>query len=67
MVRDIMQQLIEHGEVQRGRLGAQGQDLTQQLAQAFDLDQSSGIIITKIENGSPAHTSGLQVGDVIAA
>ena len=46
-------------------MGAQGQDLTPQLAQAFDLKQSRGIIITRIESGSPAHTAGLQVGDVI--
>ncbi len=65
MVQDIMQQLIDHGEVRRGRLGAQGQDLTPQLAQAFDLKQFRGIIITQIESGSPAHTGGLQVGDVI--
>jgi Do/DeqQ family serine protease len=67
MVRDITQQLIEHGKVKRGRLGAQGQDLTPQLAQAFDLEQSRGIIITKIESGSPAHSAGLQVGDVIVS
>jgi len=67
LVYDIMHQLIEVGEVRRGRLGAQGQDLTQQLAQAFNLKQSSGIIVTKIESGSPAHTAGLQVGDVIVS
>ena len=67
MVHDIMQQLVEHGEVRRGRLGAQGQDLTPQLAQAFDLTLSSGVIITQIENGSPAHKAGLQVGDVIVS
>jgi len=67
MAYDIMQQLIEHGEVRRGRLGAQGQDLTPQLAQAFDLDQANGIIITQIENGSPAHKAGLQVSDVIVS
>jgi len=67
MAYDIMQQLIEHGEVKRGRLGAQGQDLTPQLAQAFDLTLTSGIIITQIENGSPAHKAGLQVGDVVVS
>jgi serine protease Do/serine protease DegQ len=67
MAYDIMQQLIEHGEVKRGRLGAQGQDLTPQLAQAFDLALSSGIIITQIESGSPAHKAGLQVGDVVVS
>ena len=65
MVRDIMQQLVKHGEVKRGRLGAQGQDLTPQLAQAFNLTLSSGVIITQIESGSPADKAGLQVGDVV--
>jgi serine protease Do/serine protease DegQ len=35
MAHDIMTQLVDYGEVKRGRLGAQGQDLTPQLAQAF--------------------------------
>jgi serine protease Do/serine protease DegQ len=67
MAHDIMQQLIEHGEVRRGRLGVQGQDLTPQLAQAFGLSLTSGIIIIQIENGSPAHKAGLQVGDVVVS
>ena len=67
MAYDIMQQLIEHGEVKRGRLGAQGQDLTPQLAQAFDLTLTNGIIITQVENDSPAHKAGLRVGDVVVS
>ena len=65
MAHDIMQQLVEHGEVKRGRLGARGQDLTPQLAQAFDLALTSGVVITQIEIGSPALKAGLQVGDVV--
>lgn len=67
MARDIMQQLVENGEVQRGRLGAQGQDLTEQLAQAFGIEQSNGFIITQIETGSPADKAGLKVGDVVVS
>ncbi len=67
MARDIMRQLIDYGEVRRGRLGAQGQDLTAQLAQAFGIERSNGFIVTRIESGSPAYRSGLQVGDVIVA
>ncbi len=65
MARDIMRQLIDHGEVRRGRLGAQGQDLTAPLAQAFGISRSSGFIVTQIESGSPAASAGLRVGDVI--
>ena len=67
MAHDVMQQLIEHGEVRRGRLGAQGQDLTAPLAQAFGIQRSSGFIVTQIETGSPAEKAGIQVGDVIVA
>ena len=67
MARDIMAQLVEFGEVQRGRLGAQGQDLTPELAQAFGVSLNNGFIVTQIESGSPAEKAGLQVGDVITA
>jgi serine protease Do/serine protease DegQ len=67
MARDIMGQLIDYGEVKRGRLGAQGQDLTAQLAQAFGINRSSGFIVTQIESGSPADKAGIKVGDVIVA
>jgi len=65
LARDVMSQLIDHGEVRRGRLGAQGQDLTEQLAQAFGIERSRGFIVTQIESGSPAYRAGLEVGDVI--
>ncbi len=65
MANDIMLQLVKHGEVKRGRLGAQGQDLTPQLAQAFGINLSNGFIVTQIESASPAAKSGLQVGDVV--
>ena len=67
MAYDIMRQLIDYGEVKRGRLGARGQDLTAQLAQAFGIEPSYGFIVTQIEAGSPAYRSGLEVGDVIVA
>jgi len=66
MAKDIMQQLIEHGRVQRGRLGAQAQDLTPELARAFDLKQrDNGAVVVNVIPGSPAETAGLKVGDVV--
>ena len=67
LARDVMTQLVNYGEVRRGRLGAQGQDLTAQLALAFGIDRSSGFIVTQIESGSPAARAGIRVGDVIVA
>lgn len=65
MVREIMGQLIEHGEVRRGSMGAQAQDLTPELAAAFDLAQQQGAVVTQVSSGSPAQKAGLKTGDVI--
>jgi Do/DeqQ family serine protease len=65
MAAGIMQQLIEKGEVERGRLGVQAQDLSAELARAFDMEAAQGAVVTQIEVGSPAQKAGLRVGDVI--
>ena len=67
MAQQITAQLIEHGEVKRGRLGFTAQDLTQELAEAFDIDQSNGVVIASVEEDSAAAKAGLKVGDVIVA
>lgn len=65
MAHDIMQQLIEHGEVRRGRLGAQAQDLTPQLAEAFDIPFRRGAVVSYVEKDSPADRAGLKSGDIV--
>ncbi len=65
MAREIMTQLIEHGEVKRGVLGAQAQDLTPELATAFNIDRQQGAVVSEVTKGSPADKAGLQTGDVI--
>ncbi len=65
MVRDIMQQLLTHGEVKRGRLGAQAQNLNPQLAKAFGIKLRRGAVITRVENGSAAARADLRPGDII--
>jgi serine protease Do/serine protease DegQ len=65
MAGSIMQQLVEHGEVQRGKLGITAQDLTPDLAAAIGLDRSKGTVISRIEIDSPAARADLRVGDVI--
>lgn len=65
MAHDIMQQLIKYGEVKRGRLGAQAQDLTQQLAQAFNIPFRRGAVVSHVEKDSPADRAGLKPGDIV--
>ena len=65
MASNIMQQLIKHGEVRRGRLGAQAQDLTPQLAEAFNIDFRRGAVIAHVDKDSPADRAGLKPGDIV--
>ena len=65
MAHDIMQQLIQHGEVKRGRLGAQAQDLTPQLAQAFNIEFRRGAVVSHVDKDSPADHAGLKPGDIV--
>ena len=63
----VMQQLAEHGEMQRGKIGVMIQDLTPDLAEALDLDIERGAVVSRVESGSPAEHAGLKAGDVIVA
>lgn len=65
MVKQITEQLIEYGEVKRAYLGVQMQDITDELASAFDIPSGQGAIVTSIQKDSAADEAGLQIGDVI--
>jgi serine protease Do/serine protease DegQ len=65
MARQIMDQLIAHGEVQRGRIGVQIQDLTPELAEAFKVDVTDGAVVSQVTPGSPAEKAGVKAGDVV--
>ena len=67
MVREVVAQLLEHGNVQRGRIGLAIQDVTPGLAQALDLNIDRGALVTQIEPGSPSERAGIKPGDVIVA
>lgn len=67
MALGIMDQLIEFGEVQRGRLGVTIQDLTPDLAEALAIDELTGAIVISVEPDTPADQAGLTAGDVIVA
>ena len=65
MVRAIMRELIENGEVRRGYLGVAVQGLNSQLAEAFGLARTEGVVVVEVEPESAASDAGLQSGDVI--
>jgi Do/DeqQ family serine protease len=67
MVQQVMEQLVQFGEVKRGFLGAQLQDLDPELAEAFGLKDQSGAVLNAIVPGSAADKAGLKAGDVVVS
>ena len=65
LARDLVAQLREFGEVRRGVLGIAAQPLTPELAEALGTDARAGVVIGRVQKGSPAEEAGLRVGDLI--
>lgn len=61
----ITSQILEHGQVLRGRFGVQIQNIDAELANALGYDRNTGAVIVNVEKKSPAAHAGLKVGDVI--
>ncbi len=61
----VAQHLMQYGEVRRGLLGAETQDISPELAAAFNLDKQKGAVVTHVKPDSAADKAGLQVGDII--
>ena len=67
MALRVMEQLVSYGEVRRGLLGVDAQDLTPEIAQAMALDFTKGALVNRVAPESPAATAGLRKGDVVIA
>ena len=67
MVQLLTRQIIEYGEVRRGRLGVIAQNLTPELAEALGIDTTRGAVISQVIPDSAAADSGMQEGDVVVA
>lgn len=67
MANNLVQQIIEFGEVKRGLLGIKGGELNADLAKAFDVEAQQGAFISEVMADSAASKAGLKAGDVITA
>ena len=62
-----MTQLIENGEVRRGRIGVSIRDIDQALEEALDLPNRNGALVNEVSEDSAADLAGLEDGDVIVS
>lgn len=67
MANHVVKQIIQYGNIERGQLGIQIENLTPNLARAFNIGRQKGAVISGIVPGSPADKAGLKKGDVVTA
>ena len=67
MAKNVMAQLIDHGQVRRGMLGVTVQPVTSDIARSLSLDKVQGALVSTVQPGSPAERAGIRRGDVIVA
>jgi serine protease Do/serine protease DegQ len=65
MVQNLVNQIIEFGEVRRGVLGVAGRSVTSEIAKAMELDVSQGAFVEQVTKDSAADDAGIRAGDVI--
>ena len=65
LARTVLEQIIRDGEVTRGWLGIEPQEITPEPAAAFSLQNVSGVLIRGVLKNGPADRAGLHVRDVV--
>ena len=63
--RHVMESIVKNGQVVRGWIGVEPNELTPELAQTFGIRTEQGVIVTGVLNSGPAAAAGIRPGDVI--
>jgi serine protease DegQ len=65
--RNVLESIIKSGQVVRGWIGIESQDITPELADSFGLGRQSGAIIAGVVRNGPADRAGVRPGDILLA
>lgn len=67
LAKKVSADLIEYGYVRRAYLGIMPQEINEDLKINFDLNELAGVLVTNVEDKTPASRAGLKKGDIIKA
>ncbi|ROQ30794.1 peptidase Do [Gallaecimonas pentaromativorans] len=67
MMKNLVNQIIDHGEVRRGYLGIMGGELTSELAQAMGYHSGQGAFVSQVLEKSAADKAGIKAGDIVTS
>jgi serine protease Do len=62
---NIATQLQANGKIQRGRIGLQVQEISEEMAKTFGMPEPRGALVVAISKDGPAEKAGLKVGDIV--
>jgi len=62
----IIEQLIDQKSVSRGWMGVAIQNITEEMAQYYNIKETKGVYVAKVYEGDPADKAGIKAGDVIS-
>ncbi len=65
MVREIVADLADDGEIERGWLGVQIKPMSDEIAQVLGYDTPRGAVIEAVADDSPADKAGVKAGDIV--
>jgi len=67
LAKSVMEQIVTNGNVTRGWVGVEVQEITAEFAESFKLRGTQGALIAGVMRGSPADKAGIKPGDVLLA
>jgi serine protease DegQ len=67
IARNVLEQLVANGQVTRGWIGVEIQEITPELAESFGIAGTHGALIAGVLRDSPAERAGIRPGDVLTA
>ena len=65
--KTVMQDILKDGQVTRGWIGVEPNELSADLAETFGIKNRTGVIITGVLQNGPAAQAGIRPGDVVTA
>ena len=66
-IKMVMESIISNGQVVRGWIGVEPQDITPEMADSFNIKEASGAIVAGVIRGGPADKAGIRPGDILTA
>ncbi|WP_048649138.1 Do family serine endopeptidase [Nitratireductor soli] len=67
IAKQVVQDLIKDGSVERGWLGVHIQPVSKDIAESVGLDEEKGALVADAQDGEPAANAGIRSGDIIIA